>query len=289
MEKSRNEYRIGSEIGEGEQRFSSRWPRLRWLPETVKGSDRCKIDIIGLFRLYLPRDIFDLCVHPRALYQKGNFFLRPFQDRSFALRYNLHMVISLLYLLSSSSFYRKIWIYPYILILILIHNLTKEYKKKNLNFKNSVLVYRIIQYYFLIYIIQVSLRGFFYIWTMHIFCMVKRIDVYWVSRVIYNLWILTRMDSYAVFLATSCALRSISVPCGLFVRSLREASESVRARNWLAITNEKRLLLYFIFLIFPRRKDQSYIKEENRFHSMGKNLNWKRRWMCYYMNLTDVL
>lgn len=129
----------------------------------------------------------------------------------------------------------------------------------------------------------------FYIWTMHIFCMVKRIDVYWVSRVIYNLWILTRMNSYAVFLATSCAPRSISVPCGLFVRSLREASESVRARNWLAITNEKRLLLYFIFLIFPRRKDQSYIKEENRFHSMGKNLNWKRRWMCYYMNLTDVL
>lgn len=138
MEKSRNEYRIGSEIGEGEQRFSSRWPRLRWLPETVKGSDRCKIDIIGLFRLYLPRDIFDLCVHPRALYQKGNFFLRPFQDRSFALRYNLHMVISLLYLLSSSSFYRKIWIYPYILILILIHNLTKEYKKKNVNFENSL-------------------------------------------------------------------------------------------------------------------------------------------------------
>lgn len=99
----------------------------------------------------------------------------------------------LFYICPSSSFYRKIWIYPYILILILIHNLTKEYKKKNLNFENSVLVYRIIQYYFLIYIIQVSLRGFFYIWTMHIFCMVKRsrIDVYWVSRVIYNLWILT--------------------------------------------------------------------------------------------------
>lgn len=45
---------------------------------------------------------------------------------------------------------------------------------------------------------------------------------------------------------------STNVPCGLFVRSLREAGESVRARNWLAIINEREevAIIYFIFLIF---------------------------------------